>query len=388
MAVVQKQNNMPNKTKPTVKQQIKGNAKLKKAYKKSSKKQLAGIKQNLSNLSTEELMKRRKESPTKAVSAIIAGIAKAAKVAAKVGKVAAKGVKVAGKAVAKGAKAVGKGAKVAGKAVGKGATKAAKYATSEKGRKVIGKVAGAAKEGASIISSANQPKSFSSPASNFKQMNFSGGGSPFAMKGFTGFGNSPVKAKTDAAKNLLKAVPNKKAYEKLSRVDKKGFDKAAKKAGLPTKKSPAKAGQTAGQIVRRERLMTQGNTLYQVLTKIKPMTYLYYKTSTATYNQKPSEKEIQQWKHLANKANWRITQLPNGFFQTECKHETETTWHDVTRRETIEGAEAAIDGSIDHFAKKIEASAGPKVIKTFEQYIIKLNLIKWNITNPVNSSKN
>jgi len=29
------------------------------------------------------------------------------------------------------------------------------------------------------------------------------------------------------------------------------------------------------------------------------MTYLYYK-STATYNQKPSEKEIQQWKHLAN----------------------------------------------------------------------------------------
>ena len=95
------------------------------------------------------------------------------------------------------------------------------------------------------------------------------------------------------------------------------------------------------------------------------MTYLYYKSTTA-YNQKPSEKEIQQWKHLANKANWRITQLPNGFFQTECKHEEAETWHDVTRRETIEGAEAAIDGSIDHFAKKIEVSAGPKVIKTFE----------------------
>ena len=40
-------------------------------------------------------------------------------------------------------------------------------------------------------------------------------------------------------------------------------------------------------------------------------------------------------------------------------------WHDVTRRETIEGAEAAIDGSIDHFTKKVEASAGPKVVKTF-----------------------
>ena len=41
--------------------------------------------------------------------------------------------------------------------------------------------------------------------------------------------------RSEAAKNLLKAVPNKKAYEKLSTEDKKGFNKAAKKAGLPTK---------------------------------------------------------------------------------------------------------------------------------------------------------
>ena len=73
------------------------------------------------------------------------------------------------------------------------------------------------------------------------------------------------------------------------------------------------------------------------------MTYLYYKTSTATYDQKPNEKTINQW-----------------------KHDTEDSWHDVTRRETIEGAEAAIDGSVDHFSKKVEASAGPKVIKTFK----------------------
>ena len=96
------------------------------------------------------------------------------------------------------------------------------------------------------------------------------------------------------------------------------------------------------------------------------MTYLYYK-STATYNQKPSEKMIEQWKHLADKKNWRITQLPNGFYQTECLNpNTEKDWHDVTRRETIEGAEAAIDGSIDHFAKKLEATKGPKVVKTFK----------------------
>ncbi len=76
--------------------------------------------------------------------------------------------------------------------------------------------------------------------------------------------------------------------------------------------------------------------------------------------------ELEEWKHLADKKNWRITQLPNGFYQTECLNpNTEKDWHDVTRRETIEGAEAAIDGSIDHFTKKVEASAGPKVVKTF-----------------------
>tara|TARA_R100000541_G_scaffold13936_3_gene23297 strand:+ start:3273 stop:3563 length:291 start_codon:yes stop_codon:yes gene_type:complete len=96
------------------------------------------------------------------------------------------------------------------------------------------------------------------------------------------------------------------------------------------------------------------------------MTYLYYKTSTYTSNQKPSEKNIKEWKHLADKKNWRITQLANGFYQTEClTPDSEDTWHDITRRETVEGAEAAIDGSIDHFAKKLEATKGPKVVKTF-----------------------
>ena len=95
------------------------------------------------------------------------------------------------------------------------------------------------------------------------------------------------------------------------------------------------------------------------------MTYLYYNTTT-TYNQKPSEETINQWKHLSEKKNWRITQLPNGFFQTECKYIDSDAWQDVTRRETIEGAEAAINGSVDHFDKKVEASKGPKVVRTFK----------------------
>ena len=96
------------------------------------------------------------------------------------------------------------------------------------------------------------------------------------------------------------------------------------------------------------------------------MTYLYYKTSS-TGTIKPNLKTINQWKHLAEKKNWRITQLPNGFYQTECLNPDNTTeWHDVTRRETIEGAETAINGSVTHFASKLEATKGPKVVKTFE----------------------
>jgi len=42
------------------------------------------------------------------------------------------------------------------------------------------------------------------------------------------------------------------------------------------------------------------------------------------------------------------------------------TWHDVTRRETLEGAEQAIDSSIAHYVKKLEFANGPKVVKTFK----------------------
>ena len=98
------------------------------------------------------------------------------------------------------------------------------------------------------------------------------------------------------------------------------------------------------------------------------MTYFYMKTSTSTVgNQKPNQQTINQWIYLANKQNWRIVQLPNGFYQTECLNpNVEDDWQDVTRRETIEGAEAAIDASIDHFNKRVEAANGPKIVKTFK----------------------
>ena len=63
----------------------------------------------------------------------------------------------------------------------------------------------------------------------------------FKMNGFpTHKGASMNKQTTEAAKNLLKAVPNEDAYNKLSDENKVGFDKAAKKAGLPMEKTIAK----------------------------------------------------------------------------------------------------------------------------------------------------
>ena len=97
------------------------------------------------------------------------------------------------------------------------------------------------------------------------------------------------------------------------------------------------------------------------------MTYIYYKTSVNTGEPKISEKQLEEWKHLSSKKNWRITQLPNGYYQTEVNNkENLSNWVDVTRRETIEGAEAAIESSVEHFAKKLEYIKGPKVVKTFE----------------------
>ena len=95
------------------------------------------------------------------------------------------------------------------------------------------------------------------------------------------------------------------------------------------------------------------------------MTFLY-RTQTWSSTPQPDEKTIAYWEHVSQKANWRIVQLPNGFYQTEYKHPDEDFWVDVTRRETMDGAEAAIDGSVEHYSKKLEFSKGPKVVKTFK----------------------
>ena len=93
---------------------------------------------------------------------------------------------------------------------------------------------------------------------------------------------------------------------------------------------------------------------------------IFYQTSSWSSQPQITQETLNLWKHLAEKKNWRIVQLPNGFYQTEHQDQKEETQHDVTRRETLEGAEQAIDSSIEHYAKKLEFINGPKVVKTFK----------------------
>ena len=105
------------------------------------------------------------------------------------------------------------------------------------------------------------------------------------------------------------------------------------------------------------------------------MTAYYWKNtswSNETKDQGPARSELELWENLTKKKNWRITELYNGYFQTEFYNTSidfggkEDQWTPVTRRQTIEGAEAAINESISHYKKKIELSKGPKVVKTFK----------------------
>ena len=96
------------------------------------------------------------------------------------------------------------------------------------------------------------------------------------------------------------------------------------------------------------------------------MTYFYYKTNTWSNdsNQLPEETK-KLWKRYSKKKNWRITELPNGYYQTEWQDQNEN-WKAITRRETIDDTEKAIHTSTKHYAKKLKLAQGPVVVKTFE----------------------
>lgn len=92
------------------------------------------------------------------------------------------------------------------------------------------------------------------------------------------------------------------------------------------------------------------------------MTIFYQST---TQPAQPSEAKITLWTHLADKTNWRITELENGYFQTEFSNDD--AYCAMTRRMTLGSAEEAIDETVAHYKKRLEFLDGPKVVKTFEK---------------------
>ncbi|MDE0967654.1 MAG: hypothetical protein OR998_06120 [Flavobacteriaceae bacterium] len=92
---------------------------------------------------------------------------------------------------------------------------------------------------------------------------------------------------------------------------------------------------------------------------------LFYKTQSWSSQPHLSEETKEIWKRYSKKKNWRITQLPNGYYQAEW-NDTNDNWNGITRRETIEAAEKAIESSIEHYLKKLKLSEGPVVVKTFK----------------------
>ena len=177
------------------------------------------------------------------MSMIIAGVVKAAAVAAKIAK------------AAKVASTVSKISKVA-----KVANKVKKVANVVGGAKnVVDKLAGPK----------STPPPSGSSASDFASMKFNAGSpakmySPYKMKGHAlpGIKQSPAKAallgnqnnlptelkekiKASPArnKNLLNAVPDKKTFDSMSKKNQEAFNKAAAKSGtipmMTSKKSPA-----------------------------------------------------------------------------------------------------------------------------------------------------
>ncbi len=96
------------------------------------------------------------------------------------------------------------------------------------------------------------------------------------------------------------------------------------------------------------------------------MTYYYYRSSTwGRQPQAVPEETVSLWEKITEKENWRITQLPNGYYHAEYQ-DLDDEWIDATRRETLEGAESAIDASIEHYGKKLDFLKGPKVVKRFK----------------------
>ena len=173
--------------------------------------------------------------------------------------------------------AVGKAAGVVSKITG-GAGKIGKMASNIASG--AGKAGDAVKKGKDYLSKRKAKKT-----EKKKMYDVGSDSSPAKMAGAS---NKKITSNAEKRANLLKAVPNKKAYDKLSDVDKKGFDKVGKKVGLPQKKASPGKMKIDPQTLKSKSIAIPRNRLYE-LKKAKTDNTRVKKARKATisdYNKK------------------------------------------------------------------------------------------------------
>ncbi len=93
----------------------------------------------------------------------------------------------------------------------------------------------------------------------------------------------------------------------------------------------------------------------------------FYQTNSWSSHPTPTKDLINLWKHIANKKNWRIVELINGYYQTEYQDlKNSDVWNDVTRREDLKEAEKEIDETVAYYSNRVEFLKGQQVAKTFK----------------------
>ena len=116
---------------------------------------------------------------------------------------------------------------------------------------------------------------------------------------FKTMGSSPAKAVETSNEskraNLLKVVPNEAAYNKLSDENKKGFDAAGKKAGLPQKPSPAKIDLIEGTAKKKANQTSPKKAKTSLRSKAKSAWY------TMMHHDGGKSSDGQQWKTYKEK---------------------------------------------------------------------------------------
>lgn len=95
--------------------------------------------------------------------------------------------------------------------------------------------------------------------------------------------------------------------------------------------------------------------------------YYESRTDMVDLNDNPGESTLKAWAHLSDVRNWRITQLPNGYYQSEVvdPHD-EYIWHGITRRSCLDDIEEAVYESVCHYRRKAHKSGFKTIIKTFK----------------------